>query len=194
MKEEDSELDIYDPFESPPNFVKADRHHSGMSIGLPVLQTGSIKDIEVCPCCENPINKQPISICCNEDELLFLGVGYPLYFKLAKYITAMVILVFVASGSGLSYLLTVDCKDKCLSWFGFTIIDFEIEEALGGRVELMNMATALIILVAGVYAKSLIKREVTSLESKVVCPSQYTIMLQNLPRNFEEFELRKWVK
>ena len=51
MKEEDSELDIYDPFESPPNFVKADRHHSGMSIGLPVLQTGSIKDIEVCPCC-----------------------------------------------------------------------------------------------------------------------------------------------
>ena len=92
-----------------------------------------------------------------------MGIGYPLYFKLAKYITAMVILVFVVSGSGLSYLLTVDCKDKCLSFFGFTIIDFEIEEELGGRVELMNMATALIIFIAGVYTKSLIKREVTSL-------------------------------
>jgi hypothetical protein len=92
-----------------------------------------------------------------------LGIGYPLYFKLAKYITAMVILVFVVSGSGLSYLLTVDCKDKCLSFFGFTIIDFEIESELGGRVELMNMATALIIFIAGVYTKSLIKSEVTSL-------------------------------
>ena len=92
-----------------------------------------------------------------------MGIGYPLYFKLAKYITAMVILVFVVSGSGLSYLLTVDCKDKCLSFFGFTIIDFEIEEELGGRVELMNMATALIIFIAGVYTKSLIKSEVTSL-------------------------------
>jgi hypothetical protein len=75
----------------------------------------------------------------------------------------MVILVFVVSGSGLSYLLTVDCKDKCLSFFGFTIIDFEIESELGGRVELMNMATALIIFIAGVYTKSLIKSEVTSL-------------------------------
>ena len=92
-----------------------------------------------------------------------MGIGYPLYFKLAKYITAMVILVFVVSGSGLSYLLTVDCKDKCLSFFGFTIIDFEIESELGGRVELMNMATALIIFIAGVYTKSLIKSEVTSL-------------------------------
>lgn len=75
----------------------------------------------------------------------------------------MVILVFVVSGSGLYYLLTVDCKDKCLSVFGFTIIDFEIEQESGGRVELMNMATALIIFVAAVYTKSLIKRELTIL-------------------------------
>ncbi len=75
----------------------------------------------------------------------------------------MVVLVFLVSGNGLYYLLTVDCKDNCLSFFGFTIIDFEIEQTAAGTVELMNMATAIIIFFAAIYTKSLIKQDLTTL-------------------------------
>ena len=80
-----------------------------------------------------------------------MGVGYPLYFKLSKYITSMILLVFLISGSGLYYLLTVNCEQNCLSFFGFTIIDFEIEEKEAGTVEFMNMITALMIFGAAIY-------------------------------------------
>ena len=99
----------------------------------------------------------------------------------------MILLVFLISGSGLYYLLTVNCEQNCLSFFGFTIIDFEIEEKEAGTVEFMNMITALMIFGAAIYIKTLINNDIAVLESKVVCPSQYTLVLQNLPKNFEEF-------
>lgn len=49
----------------------------------------------------------------------------------------------------------------------------------------MNMVTAIGIFGFAIYIKSLITNDVTNLESKVICQSQYTIMLQNLPKNFE---------
>lgn len=58
----------------------------------------------------------------------------------------------------------------------------------------MNMITAIGIFGFAIYIKSLINRDISALESKVVCASQYTIMLQNLPKDFDELELKKWVK
>lgn len=65
FRDEESQLDVYDPFETPPNFLKAERHYQATSIGIPQLESDTIREIEVCPCCENPIKKQPISICCS---------------------------------------------------------------------------------------------------------------------------------
>lgn len=96
----------------------------------------------------------------------------------------MIVLVFLISGSGLSYLLRVDCHENCLSFFGFTIIDFEIEQSEAGTVEMMNMFTAIAIFGVAVYVKSLISKDIMALEAKVVCQSQYTVMLQNLPKSF----------
>jgi len=49
----------------------------------------------------------------------------------------------------------------------------------------MNMVTAIGIFCFAIYIKSLIHNDINALESKVICPSQYTIMLQNLPKNYE---------
>ena len=52
-------------------------------------------------------------------------------------------------------------------------------------MEFMNMVTAIGIFGFAIYIKSLINNDIAALESKVICPSQYTIMLQNLPKNFD---------
>lgn len=49
----------------------------------------------------------------------------------------------------------------------------------------MNMFTAIGIFVFALYIKSLISDDITQLESNVTCPSQYTIMLENLGKNFD---------
>lgn len=86
-----------------------------------------------------------------------------MYFKLAKYIAYMVLFVFFVSGSGLYYLVTVDCKDKCLSFFGFTIINFEPQQGSDRAVEFINMVTAIGIFGFAIYIKSLINNDVNAL-------------------------------
>jgi hypothetical protein len=106
----------------------------------------------------------------------------------------MVLFVFFVSGSGLYYLINGECKDDCLYFFGFVIINFDPPEREDKAVEFMNMVVAIGIFVFALYIKSLINSDINTLESKVICPSQYTIMLQNLPKIFEEYELKKWIK
>jgi hypothetical protein len=47
------------------------------------------------------------------------------------------------------------------------------------------MITAIGIFGFVVYLKRYLNKDIQELEKKVICPSQYTIMIQNLPKDFE---------
>ncbi len=48
-------------------------------------------------------------------------------------------------------------------------------------------------MVGVLYVKPKIQQETEDFKSKMLCPSAYTIMLQNLPNNITEPELREWI-
>lgn len=55
------------------------------------------------------------------------------------------------------------------------------------------MATAVVIFLIVVFLKTVIADDVSTLSNKKLCPSLFTIMLQNLPP-IEEPELITWIQ
>lgn len=57
----------------------------------------------------------------------------------------------------------------------------------------MNTATAIIIFIIVLYLKTVTNEDIKTLTAKKICPSLYTIMLQNVP-NVSDEELSKWIQ
>ncbi len=89
-----------------------------------------VNDPQFCPCCDNIVNKTPLTICFTDDELLFLGVGYPLYYKLTRYFLAIMVGIFFVSGSAIYFLMALECSNRgtCYTLFGIPIINISVAE------------------------------------------------------------------
>lgn len=55
------------------------------------------------------------------------------------------------------------------------------------------MLTSIGIFVIVVYLKTIINEDIRQLTAKNICPSLYTVMLQNVPTEITDEELRKWI-
>jgi len=90
---------------------------------------------------------------CSEAEIAFLGNAYPLLFRLTKYFTALLVIVFVFGGSLLMIINNLECKSDCVVFFGISILNFD---TLKQNQELKNLNTvcvAIIIMLAVVKIK-----------------------------------------
>lgn len=141
------------------------------------------------------VNKQPLPVCFADEELLGLGVGYALYFKVAKYFMAIMVVIFFVSGSAIYFLMVLRCDvdSACYTLFGIPIINISVAERTNlNRTELANMATCLLIFLLVLYCKTLINEDIRVLTNKKMCPSLYTVMLQNVPTTDDQ-SLSNWV-
>jgi len=139
---------------------------------------------QFCPCCDNIVNKQPLPVNFKDEDLLIFGVGYPLYYKIAKYFMLILLGIFFISGSAMYFLMTLQCdaQSQCLSLFGIPVINISImEENNLDKTQLVNTLTALGIFISVLYLKTIINDDVRVLTAKKNCPSMYTVMLQNVP-------------
>jgi hypothetical protein len=170
----------YDPFASPPSLALADTHRQSTMVG----RYSGAGDPQFCPCCDNIVNKTALGLCFRDDELLFLGVGYPLYYKLAKYFLAIMVGIFFVSGSAIYFMMALECSTQgtCYTLFGFPIVNISVAEQTNlNKTEIVHMATAIAIFLIVVFLKTVINEDVRVLTNKKLCPSLYTVMLQNLP-------------
>lgn len=84
--------------------------------------------MQVCKCCGYAVHKERISICCDPDELTFLGSAYPLLFLLTKYFALVILLLFMYIGSFsviISYYFECNNPKNCVKFFGLVIYNFE---------------------------------------------------------------------
>lgn len=88
-----------------------------------------------------------------------MGVGYPLYYKVAKYFMAIMVVIFFISGSAMYFLMTLKCQvdSPCYTLFGIPIINISVAERTNlNKTEIANMATSLLIFLLVLYLKTLI--------------------------------------
>ena len=62
---------------------------------------------QFCLCCEHIINKTSLPVCFRDEDLLNLGVGYPLYYKITKYFVMILLGIFFVSGSAMYFLMNI---------------------------------------------------------------------------------------
>lgn len=104
-------------------------------------------------------------------------------------------MIFMISGSGFYFLVTLNCTNQCIRFLGIPIINLDISGQQSAKIaDVVNMVTAFVIFLGVMYIKYHINSDIAKLEEKIVSPEQYTIILQNLPEDTNEEELTDWVK
>lgn len=141
------------------------------------------------------IEKYELALGCEDEELLFLGVGYPLFYKLARYFGLIIVLIFMISGSGYYFLVTLNCTKECVYFFGIPIINLEISGSESAhKTDVINVITAFAIFGCSMYIKYKINGESVKLEKEFISPAQYTVIVQNLPENVNDEDIIEWSK
>lgn len=76
------------------------------------------------------MNKIPLPVCFRDEQLLSLGVGYPLYFKVMKYFMLFLVGIFFISGSAMYFLMSLKCEveSACITFLGFPIVNISVTE------------------------------------------------------------------
>ena len=137
-----------------------------------------------CPCCDNILDKQPLPVCFKDNELLFLGVGYPLYYKLSKYFMLILLGIFFISGGAILFLMTLQCEESqnCLTLLGIPLVNTDImRESNLSKTSVVNTLTAIGIFLIVLYLKTVTNQDIRQFTANKNCPSIYTVMLQNVP-------------
>jgi hypothetical protein len=144
---------------------------------------------QFCPCCDHIVNKSPLPVAFSDEDVLNLGVGYPLYYKLSRYFFLILLGIFFISGSAMYFLMTLRCEGNqtCLTIFGIPVINTSMMEQHNlNSTEIVNTVTAIIIFMIVLYLKTVTNDDILHLTAKKNCPSLYTVMLQNLPKVGDE--------
>lgn len=88
-------------------------------------------------------------------------MGYPLYYKLTRYFGILIFMIFMISGSGFYFLVTLSCTDNCIYFFGIPIINLEISgEDSAHLTDMVNVIAAFAIFGGVLYVKSKIRVDI----------------------------------
>lgn len=104
--------------------------------------------------------------------------------------------IFFASGSAIYFLMTLKCEvnSTCYTLFGIPIINVSIAEKTNlSKTEIVNMGTSIAIFLIVVYLKTMINEDIHQLTNKKLCPSLFTVMLQNVPA-IDDQALKEWIE
>lgn len=81
----------------------------------------------------------------------------------------------------------------CYTLFGIPIINVSIAEKTNlSKTEIVNMGTSIAIFLIVVYLKTMINEDIHQLTNKKLCPSLFTVMLQNVPA-IDDQALKEWI-
>lgn len=149
-----------------------------------------------CPCCQQIIHKDPISLCQHTQALAPFGHGYPLYFTIIKYcifyllISVIVNAIFslnVALKNNYDFLfngvkkvvigsggLAVECKHTLVGLA-------RLEDKVSVDEMILRVCTFCILLMVWICIRYRITEEVRFLNNNNFSLSTYSILINNMP-------------
>lgn len=143
---------------------------------------------ELCECCRMPFRTSLFSLRCNTDDLVKLGIAFPLLFYYTKCLACLLCIVLVLSALPqfvYNVYLYSEEKDTNRSWLEGT--------TAGGGVEYIadfpywpvafNFATMICLCVATVFVSRCVLKKTEALKTKDPTPANYSILIRNLSEN-----------
>jgi len=182
--EDDGKPLQYFPFQIPPDLNLAKLHRKAQKVGIV-----DHNSTHYCPCCNQATDKRLVAICAPEKKLSFLGVGFPLYFRLIKYFCVLILVIFIFGGSFLHLILDFQCGKRCIDFLGFRVLDLDRINSVMKSQTYTNAFVVIAIIIAIAYIKPLIFHDIEQLQEGFLSAADYTIMVQNLPQSATKAEI-----
>ncbi|CAI2378511.1 unnamed protein product [Moneuplotes crassus] len=196
--------------ECPPSFKRAKTHGFANKVKQPDFIEKN-KDLmedtpDLCECCDRPTKQgvKDLSICMDTRELDFLGSGFPLYYHFKKFTFIIYLLMALCVGIPCLIInLNQDGKkqwDPNSSYIVSTTIGNngnEPDNYIEWRVQVQAILNFLFIFVIGIASIFLRKSQNTiirEVDEQNITPSDFGIMISNIPKDKRPDELRKWLE
>jgi hypothetical protein len=178
----------YDPYACPASPALALQHRAASLVGIRPPPA----EAQLCPCCKGVCNKAPLSPCFQEEEIVALGTGLPMYFVFSKYLLGLLLASSVLTGGFMSAYQAVSCKEACLRIYGIPILDLENVGETAEKVEWLNIVNSVVVLAVSLWARRQLTARLLTLDASYLSIKHYSLLLQNLPPDMTADLLASW--
>ena len=189
------ERSLFNKLKSPPDLKQAEIHANANRVA-PVSKNSEQKR---CPCCNMNTDREDLPVTCSTRDFQFIGSGYVLWFSSAVYVCILLFILFwinyqkiINNYQAGACRETLETIHPCeTDWIHeYSIANF------GKSFDSINIWTNVVfvillyILVAVFKNKLYNEHKVVDLETDT--PSDFTIMVQLLPKNCTEADIRQY--
>ncbi len=156
---------------------------------------------KTCPCCNYPLGSLRFPLSVNTNELKELGEGFPLYFDMVRWLTYMIALVLLVSGLlclvqnyEAEHIAEHDTRLESNLLLRGTLASYGTKPRVSIVQPWVHVATLWLLLFADHVLNVRHKRLIKALDFAVITPSDYTVMIRNLPSDLNVEELCKFLE
>ena len=177
---DDPEDPQYDPYQIPPDIGLAINHGKAKKVS----KQNPLEFSKLCPCCNMLIDNRSFKLGCRLEDLAFLGCAYPFYFYFIKQVLMILCMLLFLGGSIKLFIINQDCNEKCVTFFGFGILNLkrsELNSQIVGQ-SWMDTLVSLLMIIFTLYSKDKCFKAMKAYNDSSINPAHYTIMVQNFPR------------
>lgn len=209
MRNDASVQELFDPYQVPPNF-----HLTRLHAVRQIQKASKVRQLEskyspgdhndpteLCPCCNSPLNRSLFPLCVNTRLLNELGPGFPLYFDMIFWLTVGLVLLLLVVGIfclidnfSAGRLIDRSKEDEGNVLLEASLANFGTTKSPSVVQAWLHMVGVWIILVLYTFLRVRHRGLKRSLDNSVITPSDYTVMVTNLPAAVSEHELSSFLE
>ncbi|EAR84792.2 transmembrane protein, putative (macronuclear) [Tetrahymena thermophila SB210] len=205
----------YNPKLVPPDWNTAQRHADATRVGMDQKPLpNNIETYEICPCCDNQIEKQSLNLFDDPIKLLFLGSGYPLYFDFIKQCIYIMIIILLISGG--FNLYTNQLGKECILNNQHTItgekLPYELQKCHYNIIskysyinknvdmnyiyfqDILDYFTVITLIITFIFFRRYQIYKDIECDVLDLTPSDYTVMIKNIPKNIRPNVLQQFLQ
>jgi len=202
----DPTSEFYDHYRVPPDFRLVQLHavstpQRASKVGQTLGKYQDNSEEQTCPCCNYPLQSQRFPLLVDTKELSELGEGFPLYFDMVRWLTYMTVLVLLVAGVlclvqnyEAEHITEHDTRlDSNLMLRG-TLASFGTQPRTSLVQPWVHVAALWLLLFADHVLNVRHKRLIKVLDFAMITPSDYTVMVKNLPLELNVEELSRFLE
>ena len=194
----------YDEDQSPPNVELAMIHGEATKVYAAIPEADKNEKRKVCICCGNAYDLQKLSTCCAKSDLYHLGVGFPMYFEFVIFSGVLIVIMLAISGvyNIVTNVLEHDCEintdwsSDSIMYCYYNRINFVslVNKRFSSFQLLVNDWLNLGAVVVMVLSFQIYRRQskltIQEVDNFMQTPSDFTIVITNLPKDAKDDEIR----
>ncbi|CAK64281.1 unnamed protein product (macronuclear) [Paramecium tetraurelia] len=194
-------IEDYDEFRRPPILEICLKHQSATQFAIADAKVDLNKN-NLCPCCGQPIILTQLPLTASILDFSFNGPGVSLYFDFLMFSSVLIstfiivcgIYDLIASTLGdtchkLNTMGELECVDNFYSKFAKANQDNQHPDIAGS---VLNFITTLILIILLFLYRKRINLLANKIDEKSILASDYSIIIENIPRDAKEEEIRQF--